>query len=124
MAVSHEAVADSDQTGPAAGPGKPFKKQEMTYGRLGVQKQHGELRQEAPCAVGVESRRAIRFVAIVVGIFFVSSVIGGCAVVTVAGAAVSVAASAVSVAATVVETGVDVGASAVKAVAGSGSASE
>jgi hypothetical protein len=43
---------------------------------------------------------------------------GGCAVVTVAGAAVSVVATAVSVTATVVETTVDVAAAGVNAVVG------
>jgi len=46
--------------------------------------------------------------------------VGGCAVVTVADAVVSVAATTVKVGATVVETTVDVAASGVKAVAGSG----
>ena len=66
-------------------------------------------------------RRAIRSAAAVLSVFSVASALGGCAVVSVAGAAVSVGATAVSAAATVVGAGVDVAAGAVKAVAGSAS---
>ena len=60
-----------------------------------------------------------RLAGYLLGASFMALCCGGCAVVTVAGAAVSVAATAVRVGATVVETTVDVAATGVKAVAGS-----
>ncbi len=68
----------------------------------------------------MDDRFAAPSVAAAIGLLFLCSALGGCAVAAVAGAAVSVASTAVSAAATVIETGVDVAAGAVKAVAGSG----
>lgn len=68
----------------------------------------------------MDYRPAARYAAAAIGIIAIASALGGCAVVTVAGAAVSVASTVVGAAATVVGTGVDVATGAVKAVAGSG----